>query len=414
MCLYLQITLFFIVLGTFIAFVEELDYESKSLQQIYEGKAIFQLLDGYYDGNKYKEFISQPDYLNRLKKYYTELNTTTDFRYLAMFDHHILLKDNGIPQEFIEGYESGSKKHQEKINNTSYTAVKSFQMNKQALEYFGLTTIEGSTWNENDFKESKIMPVLLGSSYRSVYSIGDETTINYYNKTLTIKITGFLKENSKLYFKNNTEFYLDKYIILPYRDYGDPASKTDELFQQISYFAMINGYIVTDNSPSIIQNMMQRIEAIAKKTSFENYSFIGLNPHFQKYRGLMTVIQEDKILIQSIFVSTFILNLIIIIIILLLQQKRRLSSFAIHYINGATKIKLVKMLWIEISTILFAAYLTNFIVLDKILKIGDYKTQFYLLLLCITMSLIICILPARQLIFNPITDYLHNEYEGGK
>lgn len=407
--LYLHLTLFFVILGTFIAFEGELDYESNSLQKIYEGKAIYQLLDGFYDGNKYTDFVSQPDYLSRIKNYYNQLNNTNDFRYLAMFNHHILLKDTGIPEEFIEGYEQGSKKKQTIIDEEAYTAVKSFQMNKQALDYFGLVAEKGNIWNEDDFKDTTIMPVLLGSSYKNVYSVGDETTINFYRKTFTIKIIGFLKENSKLFFNNNTEFYLDKYIVLPYRDYGDPISKTDELFQQISYFAMVNGYIVTDNSPSQNQIMMQRIEAISKNTSFEGYSFIGMNPHFQKYRSLMTVLQENKILIQSIFVSTFILNLIVIITILLLQQKRRLSLFAIHYINGATKLKLINMLWLEISTILFTAFLTNFIILNEILKIGVIKTQFVLLILCIVMSLIICIIPARKFLLNSMTEYLNNE-----
>ncbi|MFD3260266.1 hypothetical protein ACE3MQ_16890 [Paenibacillus lentus] len=408
--LYLHLTLFFVILGTFIAFEGELDYESNSLQKIYEGKAIYQLLDGFYDGNKYADFVSQPDHLSRIKNFYNQLNNTNDFRYLAMFNHHILLKDKGIPEEFIEGYEQGSKKNQAIIGEEAYAAVKSFQMNKQALDYFGLVISKGSIWNDDDFKDTNtIMPVLLGSSYQNVYSVGDETTINFYSKTFTIKVIGFLKENSKLFFNNNTEFYLDKYIILPYRDYGDPISKTDELFQRISYFAMVNGYIVTDNSPSQNQIMMQRIEAISKNTSFEGYSFIGMNPHFQKYRGLMTVLQENKILIQSIFVSTFILNLIVIITILLLQQKRRLSAFAIHYINGATKLKLINMLWLEISTILFTSYLTNFIILNEILKIGEIKTQFVLLILCIIMSLIICIMPARRFLLNSMTDYINNE-----
>ncbi|WP_160037158.1 hypothetical protein [Paenibacillus sp. An7] len=411
--LYLQLTLFFVILGTFIAFEGQLDYESNNLHKIYEGKAIYQLLDGYYDGDEYANFVSQSDYLNRLKTYYNQLNNTNDFQYLAMFNHHILLKDTGIPEEFIEGYEQGSKKYQENIDGTPYTAVKSFQMNKQAMDYFGLSVEKGTIWDENEFKDNTILPVLLGSAYQDVYSVGDETTINFYSKTFTVKIIGFLKENSKLFFNDNTEFYLDKYIILPYRDYEDPTSETDELFQQISYFAMVNGYIVTDNSPSQNQIMMQRVEAISKNSSFGGYSFIGLNPHFQKYRGLMTVLQENKILIQSIFVSTFLLNLIVIIIILLLQQKRRLSSFAIHYLNGATKWRIVKMLWIEISTILLAAYLTNFIILDKILNIGEMKTQFILLILCITMSIIICIMPARKLLLNPMTDYINNEDEGG-
>ncbi|MCM3339389.1 hypothetical protein M3650_12260 [Paenibacillus sp. MER TA 81-3] len=404
MALYLQLTLFFIIIGTFISFIEQLNYESNGLQQIYEGKSIYQLLDGYYDGEEYQNFVSQPGYLERLKSYYNELDHTNDFDYLAMFNHHILLKDNGLPNEFIEGYEQGNRKYQTKIENATFTAVKSFQMNKQALDFFGLVAAEGTTWSEHDFKGFEdTVPVLLGASYRNVLHIGDETTINFYNKSFNIRIIGFLKENSKLYFNNDTEFYLDKYILLPYREYDNkPTSEVDELFQQAVYFAMINGYIVTDNDPSSSQSMMQRINAIAQKSSIGSYSFIGLNPHFLKYRGLMTVLQEDKTLVQTVFLSTALLNLIIIIIILFLQQKKRLSFFAIHYINGATKVGLIKMQWIEIFSIILAAYVTSFIVLDQILKIGDFQTQFIMFLICISMSIIICLLLASKLLFRPI------------
>ncbi|MEC2346261.1 hypothetical protein P9H28_19510, partial [Paenibacillus barengoltzii] len=64
--MYLQITVFLILFGTFVAFLQQLDYESRSLGEIYEGKAVYQLLDNYYDGEKYQDFNSQSDYLIKL------------------------------------------------------------------------------------------------------------------------------------------------------------------------------------------------------------------------------------------------------------------------------------------------------------------------------------------------------------
>lgn len=123
-------------------------------------------------------------------------------------------------------------------------------MNKQVIDFFNLSVSEGSLWNEKAAEDiDGTMPVILGSSYKKLYKIGDVTSINYYNKPFNVKVIGFMKENSKVYFNNNTEFYLDKYFILPYQDLGNPVLENDELFQQISYFAMINGYVVTDNDP---------------------------------------------------------------------------------------------------------------------------------------------------------------------
>lgn len=413
--LYFQVSLFLIISGTFVAFVNELGYESKSLQQVYEGKAIYQLLDGYYDGDKYKDFVSKPDYLSKLKKYYNQLNEAKDFQYLAMFNHHILLKDERISGEFIEGYEQGNSKPQVEVNNNFFTPIKSFQMNKQVIDFFNLSVSEGSLWNEKAAEDiDGTMPVILGSSYKKLYKIGDVTSINYYNKPFNVKVIGFMKENSKVYFNNNTEFYLDKYFILPYQDLGNPVLENDELFQQISYFAMINGYVVTDNDPKKIQTAMQRIEAIAQKSGMDNYSFIGLNPHFQKYRGLMTVLQEDKLLVESIFIITTSLNLLVFVIIMILQQKRRNSYLWVHYINGATKKNLVKSQWMEISSIMLSAYLTAFLILSQILKIGDPITYVILLLLSFTISIIVCAFPGYQILSNSFLDRIDNENEGDK
>lgn len=412
--LYLQISLFLIISGTFLAFVNELEYESKSLQQVYEGKAIYQLLDAYYDGDKYSQFINQPDYLNDLKEYYNQLNESKDFQYLAMFNNHILLNDKRVTGEFVEGYEQGNSQPQVEVENILYTPVKSFQLNKQAVDFFNLSVSDGSLWNEKTDKDlDGNMPVILGNSYKQIYKIGDTASINYYNKLFNVKVIGFLKENSKVYFNNNTEFYLDNYFVLPYLDFEEPASENDEKFQQISYFAMINGYVVTDNDPEKTQTAMQRIDAIAQKSGV-GYSYIGLNPHFQKYRGLMTVLQEDKWLVQSVFIITTSLNLLVFIITMILQQKRRHSYLWVHYINGATKKNLVISQWIEICSIIFVAYLTAFIILSQILKIGDLLTYAFLFLLSFLISVIVCAFPGYQILSKSFLDRIDSENEGDK
>lgn len=401
--LYLQISLFFLLFGTFIVFINELEYESNKLQNAYEDKAIYHLIDNYYDGNKYDDFISQPDYLYKLKDFYTKLNTSGDFQYLAMFNHHIFLEDsnNKIPLKFIEGYENGNQKHQEKNDGILLTAVKSFQLNKEAFDFFKLSVSEGTVWDASEFKRSsKVLPVILGSSYKNIFAIGEETTIRYYNKLVSAKIIGFLEENSKVYY-NNPEFYLDDYIILPYIEYGQPISANDELFQQINFFAMINGFIVTENDPSNTQMVFQRVEAIAKKSGI-SYSFIGLNPHFLKYKGLMTILQENSLLVQTIFLLITLLNLAVINIIIFLQQKRRQSILAIHYLYGASKFRLIGLQMLEVGILFFAAYLSSFVILIHFMKLGDILTQLLLLLLCIAMCVFACIFPVYRLLVSPL------------
>lgn len=207
--LYIQITLFLVSFGTFMTLIKEIDFEGKDLQQIYEGKAIYQLIDGYYDPEDYQKFVSEEGYLTRLKSFYNGLNTASEFQYLAMFNQAIMMEDTKIPSDVYHGYEQGRNKDQIIINNQPYTAVKAFQLNYQAQNFFNLKTSEGHLWNEGDFKNQQSeIPVLLGSEYRNYYKVGDVAQINYYNKLVKIKIIGFLESNSKVFFKIILNFIL--------------------------------------------------------------------------------------------------------------------------------------------------------------------------------------------------------------
>ncbi|AKG35999.1 hypothetical protein [Paenibacillus durus] len=388
--LVLHLTAFFILVGTFLTFIEQLNYESKHLQNIYDGKAVYQLLDGYYDGEDYQNFISRPNYLSILKNYYKELNSASNFNYLAMFDHPILLKSDQPLEPFGQGYERGAEINRFTSGTEVFTEVKSLQINEKVPVFFELKAEDGRLWNQQDFENpQEIMPVVMGNSYKSFFKIGEKIEIEYYGEIIKAKIIGFLKKNSKIYYQASSEFYLDEHLLLPYQSHGNPVTKEDELFQRKNYFAMDNGYIITDNTPKANQLMMQRVEAISKKTSFGSYSFINLNPHFAKYRGLLTVMLENKGLAFAIFITTLVLNIIIISIIFLLQQKRRFASFYVHYINGASQKFLLTSQWLEISSLLLVACIFSGVILRNILKIGEISILIYMLGICIMMIFII-------------------------
>lgn len=396
--LVLHLTAFFILVGTFSAFISELNHESKNLQNIYKGKAVYQLLDGYYDGEDYQNFISNTNYLNILKNFYKELNSTTDFSYLAMFNNPILLKSSHSLEQFA--YSSNQVLIKDDPSGTdTFSEVKSLQVNGKVSDFFELETDEGQLFSNQAFGAPQdIMPIVLGYSYKPFFSVGDETEIGYYGENIKVKVVGILKNNSKIYYQHDTEFYLDDHVLLPYRSYDDPISAEDELFQRTNYFAMNNGYIVIEDSPSASQIMLQRVESISKKTSFGSYSFINLNPHFSKYRGLLTVMLENKTLAFTILITALILNLIIISIMFLLQQKRRFSAFYIHYINGASENFLLKKQKFEIGFIFLLAYLISTIIISNIgIGKGDTLSLLYMFLLSLLMMIIIYILLGNRI-----------------
>lgn len=143
-----QITVFFILMGTFFAFTGEAHYGKSNIERTYKDKAIYQLIDGYYDPDAFTAFRSEPNALNILKNYYHALMNAESFQYLAMFDQSITINDvNGAADS-----DGGQLKETE-----------AFQMNEQACQYFELNVIEGRAFQQGDFDDNgNVMPVLMG------------------------------------------------------------------------------------------------------------------------------------------------------------------------------------------------------------------------------------------------------------
>lgn len=396
-----QATLFFILLGTFIAFTSEIRYGKENLEEIYDNKSIYHLLDGYYDPDEFSSFCSQADSLDIIKDYYAGLNSAKSFQYLAMFNQPIDI-DNS--------------KMNNPISNTdgeaSTTKLNSFQMNLQAHDYFRLSVSDGRTFSSADFEDNgNTIPLLVGSKYADSFSVGDCIPVIYYQKEITLKVVGILEENSIVYFNGDPEFYLDDYFVLPYIDYDPPESEFEEWFQKIVYFAMINGYISTENNDTSSNNMMTEVEAISQKTGFYNYSFIGSNPNFQPYRGLINVINSNYRLVGIFFVLSFLLNAATISLILYFEQKKRLPALAIHYLNGASIPGLAKEIVCESACIMILAFVLCQMVLSYILKINDMLSGIFLFVTAIVLILIVSILPIYKLINTQLTELLNNEEE---
>ncbi len=367
-----QITVFFILMGTFFAFTGEAHYGKSNIERTYKDKAIYQLIDGYYDPDAFTAFRSEPNALNILKNYYHALMNAESFQYLAMFDQSITINDvNGAADS-----DGGQLKEAE-----------AFQMNEQACQYFELNVIEGRAFQQGDFDDNgNVMPVLMGNSYMNAFEVGDRLPATYYQREVELEIIGFLRENTMIYYNGNYEFYLDQYIILPYIHYDAPQTESDESFQEIVYFAMINGYISISSGDAHTQDMMAEMEAIAEKTGFYNYVFIGSNPNLQQYRGLINILNKNYDLILSLLILSFLVNMVTLGVQAYMMQQRRLRMMAIHYLNGATLQSLMKQIVMEVLLVIGLAAFLGWNVLVR-LKISNIVILLIFLMIAVTFMI---------------------------
>lgn len=317
--------------------------------------------------------------MNILKNYYHALINAASFQYLAMFDQSITINDmNGVfPKERTIANDDS-----EQLKN-----VEAFQLNEQACKYFALNVIKGRTFQQSDFNDNgNVMPVLMGSSYMNIFEVGDRLPATYYQKEVELEVIGFLRENTIVYYNGNSEFYLDQYLILPYIHYDAPETEFDEWFQEVVYFAMINGYISISSGDAFAQDMMTELEAIAEKTGFYNYVFIGSNPNLQQYRGLINILNRNYDLILSLLMLSFLINMVTLGVQMYMMQQSRLHIMAIHYLNGATLQSLIKQIIMEMLLVIGLAALLGWNVLVR-LKISNIVIMLIFLIIAIILMI---------------------------
>lgn len=382
-----QIAIFFILTGTFFAFTGEAHYGKNNIERAYKDKAIYHIIDGYYDPDEFETFRAEPNALNILKNYYNELNNAASFQYLAMFNQSIIIDDtNGAFPKELTINDSGQSKR-----------IDAFQINEQACDYFELNVIKGRIFQQCDFDDKgKVLPILMGSSYMDIFEVGDRLPATYYQKEVELEIIGFLRENTMVYFNGNYEFYLDQYIILPYINYNAPETEFDEWFQEIVYFAMINGYVSISSGDNFMHNMMMELEAISEKTGFYNYVFIGSNPNIQQYRGLINILNRNYDLILSLLILSFLINMVTLGFQVYMMQERRIHIMSIHYLNGATLQALIKQLVMEVLLAVGLATLLGWIVLVR-LKILNILIMLLILMIAIILTVGISLISIYKL-----------------
>ena len=327
-------------------------------------------MDGYLDPDDFVAVREQKDVLDQLKAFYNGLNSAKSFNYLAMYNQSIYVDDllNRFPD---------APTFQE---NGTWKRIESFQVNNCAVEYFDMSVSEGRCFEKKDFDGmAEEIPVLIGQRFNHMIGVGDRINAQYYQKDITLVVIGVLEENTFVYFNGNSEFYLDGYIVMPYVDYDPPESETEEWFQEIVYFAMINGYLSTAVSEDAENDMMMEVEAISQQTGFNNYLFVGSNPNVQKYRGLINIINENHKLVVALFMLFFFANILTISFGLLQMQSKRLPSLTVFYLNGATKFDLCTCCFLEVLCLAIVSGAISIFILDVLLKIVKFET---ILVLC--------------------------------
>lgn len=216
----------------------------------------------YIDDDNVEDYKSLYSFLQRLYK-------EESFDVISLNSQQIEYINTKIPDIFLYGYEEGYADEQGcEIDGRVYYAAKSIQVSDKFFSEFDINVSEGRGFSEEDYTSSgDTVPVLLGSAYKDVFSLGDKFTAAYLLNESTFEVIGFVDENS--FFYNGTDTTLtscERYVILP-TIYPETENPTE--IDKITLLANSTGILISSEGNT---EVAERFENIMNEC--------GLSEHF--------------------------------------------------------------------------------------------------------------------------------------
>lgn len=303
----LVLFLFLAIVGIFFNIYMSTITQEQYIEEINNGQQFYAVKDSLYDPDQFYDYRHKKGNIDSIANFYNSLTTSSKFTYLSAFTQAVPIENFRGDSTFYYNSDAFLEAHPSVTAN-----IKSMQMNHDTFDFYKIKLSHGEkfAWNEIDYK-SNDLPVLLGSNYNGIYEIGDSFIGKYYFKEFNMIVKGFLAPNTFINYKGETEFYLDRYVILPYPVLCESANLSDSAdfeFKGILYFAMINGKLASSFTK---EDIIYEIKRIADETNFMEFSIIGLPELSSKYKELLSVINENQILL-----NTSILLLLILVVII--------------------------------------------------------------------------------------------------
>lgn len=380
----IQITILFFTSSVLFLTYTKIETKSSRLKPLNELK-LYQLSDDLVPHSKMVKFFKEPDSLNRLKTFYQNLEHKLGERYIYLFDQPIEVPSNKKKWEkkFLNGYEDDVPID---LFEGPYYPFKAVQINKQGFENFSIPVNKGTPFVEEDYfyDNTGVIPVLMGAEYKPFYQIGDEITARYLFKDVKLVIKGFIAPDTLVFNPVYPELYLDRYIVMPAQQFSEgPRNKEELSFQQGHYLNLVNGTILSDDSPYVVRSKLEHIKTIS---DFTDTQLIGANG--PSLDIIFSAINVNVRLLSIIACALLIVSIFTLSILMTTKMQDNLKNISIHLISGATLKQLFSYYLAEIIFMLGLPGLITTLLYGKLINVSF---GIYTLLIGILIALIILI-----------------------
>ncbi|HEL1091795.1 TPA: permease [Streptococcus equi subsp. zooepidemicus] len=322
------IALFSVSLSLASALIHYSNHFTKEFQDYASNEQRYTMVDNFIDASRFEDVRGQVEVINRLGDFYNQLNQDKSLKALSVFNQPIFLKHFKGDSSFYENSQAFLE-----ANPEASAGIKSIQLNKMVFDYYHLKVASGDElhWSTVDYQPSQEIPILLGAAYQPYYHIGDIIEADYYFRQVRFSVKGFLAPDSFIYYRNNPEFYLDSYMIIPYPYRLEPIDPKDFDFESILYFAMVNMDIVT---PLKHKAFIEHIKQASDKSRFIDFSIVAIDDFFLRYSGLIAIFEQNSFLLIVLLLLLFVLVHAVAFGICVLLQRLNLPYDRVFYSLG--------------------------------------------------------------------------------
>ncbi|EHQ61190.1 ABC transporter ATP-binding protein [Paenibacillus dendritiformis C454] len=327
---------------------------------------LYKISDNLYN-EKEVEFFSNPNSIKILNDFSNQVNAVPTFKYYNGVRQPIEIANFKGDTIFDAYYETGNNQPAYNVNNKSYRAIKSLQLNQTVFDLNNLQLSSGKGFSENDyiFYENKdTIPIILGSDYNGTYKLGDSLDILLYRKEFTGVVVGILDPSQKVIDVGpEPELLLNRYVILPMFQFDKSPPKIKGIFLKALLLSKVNGKIVTELTPIQVKNIL---DDIAIQTNFHEFSIIGASGTVIDSIIRFTEMNRSMLILSSLIL--FVVLIVLFIMITRITINKNMDFYKVLLISGISTEQIVKMVKYQYISLKLIACIPPLLFLTLFLK----------------------------------------------
>lgn len=230
-----------------------------------------------------------------------------------------------------------------------YSPVYGLQINEIAQKMNTIEMDTGRFFTTEEFKNydgKAILPIILGSSYFTLYDVDEIIKIRVFGQEVNAQIVGFLKSDQNIVTATLSQMSGGHQLIIPAQSYTEVPAESNTFAQQ-SLLASANSMLVTTASKIEIRDLMVDVST---QSDYWNVSVEGAGGATVNLYNL--IIKANPAIVMGLFLIALIGMALLFYKVQPKRNERNESLFRILSDSGMTKKSIMNFVLLEAIVIL--------------------------------------------------------------